>query len=205
MPGMASIDPKAAFLHVIDDHRWLAASGCAWNLIGANAANETKEEAYRLLPNIDVAILDSLLAHARSLIDFYTKSPPRRDDITLGDFNLSLDQLLSADLAKYKKPIEVHLLHLTNWRDLDFRTIHSTGSAATTDRPNWNSEASKIAELIIEKVLRKVSERGTAGWPLAFKALFGASSERYRNKLFAWPTDLAEKSDVEQLLTRLGL
>jgi hypothetical protein len=202
---MAAIDPKAAFLHVIDDHRWLAASGCAWNLVGAPAANETKEEAHRLLPNIDVAILDSLLAHARSLIDFYTKDSPRRDDITLGDFNLSLDQSLSADLAKYKKPIEVHLLHLTNWRDLAFRTQNSSGSAATTDRPNWNSEATKIAELIIEKALSKVSEQGTTGWPLAFKALFEASSERYRNKLFAWPTDLAEKSDVEQFLTKLGL
>lgn len=204
MLDMASLDPKAAFLHVVDDHRWLAVSGCSWNLVGGNAANETKEEAHRLLPNIDVAILDSLLSHARSLIDFYTKDPPRRDDITLGDFNLSLDQPLSADLAKYKKPIEVHLLHLTNWRDLAFRT-NPSGSVATTDRPNWNGEASKIAELIIEKALREVSERRTTGWPLAFKALFEASSERYRNKLFVWPTDLAEKSDVEQFLTRLGL
>jgi hypothetical protein len=205
MPGMVLLDPKAAFLHVIDAHRWLAASGCAWNLVGANAVNEMKDEAHRLLPNIDVAVLDSLLTHARSLIDFYTKSPPRRDDITLGDFNLSLDQSLSADLEKYKKPIEVHLLHLTNWRDLDFRTLHPTGSAATTARPNWNSEASKIAELTIEKALRKVSEQGTTGWPLAFKALFDASSERYRNKLFAWPIELTEKSDVEQFLTKLGL
>lgn len=202
---MAPIDSKAAFLHVIDDHRWLSASGCAWNLVGANAANETKGEADRLLPNIDVAILDSLLVHARSLIDFYTKGPQGGTDITLGDFNLSLDQPLSADLAKYKRPIEVHLLHLTNWRDLDFRTTRSTVSAATADRPNWNSEAREIAELIIEKALREVSVKGTTGWPLAFKALFEASRERYRNKSFAWPTDLAEKSDVEQFLTRLGL
>lgn len=203
MPGMASLDPKAAFLHVVDDHRWLAVSGCSWNLVGANASNETKEEAHRLLPNIDVAVLDSLLTHARSLIDFYTKAQGGTD-ITLGNFNLSLDQPLSAELAKYKKPIEVHLLHLTNWRDLAFRT-NPSGSVATTTRPNWNSEASKIAELMIEKALRKVSEQGTTGWPLAFKALFEASSERYRNKLFAWPIDLAEKSDVEQFLTRLRL
>lgn len=201
---MLPLDPKAAFLHVINDHRWLAVSGCSWNLVGANAANETKEEAHRLLPNIDVAILDSLLSHARSLIDFYTKAP-RKNDITLGDFNLSLDQPLSADIAKYKKPIEVHLLHLTNWRDLAFRTQNPSGSAAITDRPNWDSEASKVAELILEKALRKVSEEGTTGWPLAFKVLFEASRERYRNKSFAWPIDLAEKSDVEQFLTRLGL
>lgn len=101
---MASLDPKAAFLHVINDHRWLAVSGCSWNLVGANAASETKDEAHRLLPNIDVAVLDSLLGHARSLIDFYTTSTPRRDDITLANFGLSLDQSLSAELAKYKRP-----------------------------------------------------------------------------------------------------
>lgn len=204
MNAMASLDPKAAFLHVIDDHRWLAAGGCAWNLVGANARTGLKEEAHRLLPNIDVAVLDSLLTHARSLVDFYAKSRPRTNDITLRIFNLSLDQSLSADLAKYKQPIEVHLLHLTNWRDFDFRTRSSTGSQSTLDRPNWNNEASKIVELIIA-ALKCVSEQGTTGWPTAFKALFHASQERYRNKLFAWPTNLAERADVDQFLATLGL
>jgi hypothetical protein len=202
---MASLDLKAAFLHVVDDHRWLAASGCTWNLVGANTRNGVKEEAHRLLPNIDVAALDSLLTHARSLVDFYTKSQPRRDDTTLGLFNLLLDQSLSADLARYKKPIEVHLLHLTNWRDFDFRTRSSIGNPSAIDRPNWNDKATEIAELIIEKALKQVSEQGPTGWPVAFKALFQASRERYRNKLFGWPTNLAEKSDVEQFLTTLGL
>jgi hypothetical protein len=202
---MASLALKAAFLHVIDDHRWLAASGCAWNLVGANARNGVKEEAHRLLPNIDVAVLDSLLTHARSLVDFYTNRNSRRDDITLGLFGLSLDQALSVDLAKYKKPIEVHLLHLTNWRDFDFRTNSATGSLSALDRPNWNDEAGKIAGLVIGKALKQVSEQRPKGWPLAFKDLFQASRERYRNQLFAWPTNLAEKSDVEQFLTKLGL
>jgi hypothetical protein len=65
---MTTLDMKAAFFHVIDAHRWLAASGYAWNLAGANAANETKDEAHLLLPNIDVMIRDCLLLHARSLI-----------------------------------------------------------------------------------------------------------------------------------------
>jgi hypothetical protein len=198
---MASLDRKAAFLHIICDHRGLAASGCAWNLVGANAKNGVKDEANRLLPNIEVAILDSLLTHARSLVDFYTKSQPRRDDILLSLFGLSLDQSLSGDLTKYKRPIEVHLLHLTNWRDFDFRT----GNLLAIDRPNWNHEASKIAELIIEKALKQVSEQGPTGWPIAFKALFQASQQRYRNKLFDWPTNLGEKSDVEQFLATLGI
>jgi hypothetical protein len=202
---MPTIDPKIAFLHVIDDHRWLAASGCAWNLVGANAANKTKEEAHRLLPNIDVAILDSLLAHARSLIDFYTKDQSSRTDITLEDFHLSVDPGLCADLVKYKKPIEVHLLHLTNWRDHDFRTLHSAGSAARAVRPNWNVEASKIVESILDKALKSVSEQGNTGWPIAFTSLFEASIARYRNKLSVWPTDLAEKSDVDRFLGSLGL
>ena len=73
------------------------------------------------------------------------------------------------------------------------------------ERPDWNDEANKIVELIIEKALKQVSERGATGWSLAFEALFHASQERYRNKLFAWPTNLAEKSDVEQFLITLGL
>jgi hypothetical protein len=202
---MAPLAPKDAFLHVIDDHRWLAASGCAWNLVGPNATSEIKEQAHRLLPNIDVAILDSLLAHARSLIDFYTNPQPRRDDITLRDFNLSLDPLLSAELGTYKKPIELHSLHLTHWRDYDFRMLQSTGRAATGVRPDWNREARTIVELILEKALKNISEQGTIGWASAFKILFAASTERYRNKSSVWPTDLSEKSDVAQFLTCLGL
>jgi hypothetical protein len=160
---MAPLDPKDAFLHVIDDHRWLAASGCAWNLVGPNTTSEFRKQAHRLLPNIDVAILDSLLSHARSLIDFYTSRRPRRDDITLRDFNLSLDPLLSAELATYKKPIELHSLHLTHWPDYDFRMLQSTGGAATGVRPDWNREACTILELILEKALKNISEQGTTG------------------------------------------
>jgi hypothetical protein len=202
---MATLAPKDAFLHVIDDHRWLAASGCAWNLVGANATSEIKERAHRLLPNVDVAILDSLLAHARSLIDFYTNRRPRSDDITLRVFSLSLDPLLAAELATYKKPIQLHSLHLTHWRDYDFRMLRSARLAATGVRPDWNREARTIVELILEKALKNISEQGTTGWALAFKVLFTASTERYRNKSSVWPTDLSEKSDVAQFLTRLAL
>jgi len=40
---MTTLELKAAFFHVIDDHRWLAASGCAWNLVGANVTDEPSD------------------------------------------------------------------------------------------------------------------------------------------------------------------
>jgi hypothetical protein len=83
--------------------RWLAVGGCAWNLVGANAANGTKEEAHQLLPKIDVMILNSLRQNARSLIDFYSKTQSGTTEIFLSDFGISLDQEHREKLAEYKK------------------------------------------------------------------------------------------------------
>lgn len=200
---MTTLDLKAAFFHVIDDHRWLATGGCAWNLAGANAENATKKEADQLLPNINVMILDSLLLHARSLIDFYTKCQPAGStDILLCDFSISIDQKLSEKLAKFKKPIEVHLLHLTDWRDREYRDLHAINNAQK-DRPDWNHEAISIVNLVFD-ALKDVSEHG-GNWQPAFKDLYDSSTARFREKLYAWPTYLCEKSDVEQYLKGLGL
>jgi hypothetical protein len=67
---MTTLKLSEAFFHVIDAHRWLAASGCNWNLLGKNAASGTKESAHKLLPNIDVMVLDSL-ADRYSLARFW--------------------------------------------------------------------------------------------------------------------------------------
>ena len=133
---MTTLNRKAAFLHVIDDHRWLAASGCAWRLVGADAVNGTKTEADRLLPNIDVMIRDCLLLHARSLIKFYRNNGRKKTDILLGDFEISINPSLEVKLERYEKPIEVHLLHLTDWRDCEYRDLHSTDDGAKRFRPD---------------------------------------------------------------------
>jgi hypothetical protein len=208
---MTTLNPRAAFLHVINDHRWLAASGWAWNLVGPSAANGTKNEIHKRLPNIDVMILDSLLLHARSLIDFYTKDRTKHQtkrqaiatDILLCDFRVSIDQARRQRLENHRKPIEVHLLHLTDWRDLDYRNRNATGNDANKDRLDWDKEVTPIVDSIFE-ALKCVSEQ-TSDWQQPFRDLYNASTERYRNEEFVWPPYLGEKSDVEAYLTNLGL
>lgn len=122
--------PKVAFLHVINEHRWLAASACFWTVLGPSAPPTLKRKADRLFPNIDVMILDSLLMHARSLINFYTNHEHGTTDIVLRMFGLSIATPLSEQLAKYRKPIEVHVLHMTDWRDVQQRNTHSIDTSA---------------------------------------------------------------------------
>jgi hypothetical protein len=202
---MTTLDLKAAFFHVIDDHRWLAASGCAWNLVGPNAANGTKNEAHQLLPNVDVMILDSLLLHARSLIDFYTKrqAKPRATDIYLSDFSVSIDPRLCQELTNYKKSVEVHLLHLTDWRDREYRDLNATGKDAKKGRPDWNKEAVQLVDSIFQAL--KCASEQTGRWQPPFQYLYNASTARYRDKMSVWPVDLCEKSDVDKYLTNLRL
>jgi hypothetical protein len=69
--NLPSLDLGEAFVHFINEHRWLGASACSWKLIGPKATRtRLKIEAHELVPNIDVMALDFVLLHARALIDF---------------------------------------------------------------------------------------------------------------------------------------
>jgi hypothetical protein len=201
---MTTLDKKKAFFHVIDDHRWLVASGCAWHLAGANGVGATRQESLQLLPNIDVMIRDCLLLHARSLIKFY-RNGGRTEDIRLCDFSIPpIDRSLDSALKDYEHSIEVHLLHLTDWRDSDYRTLHPTGRGATRGRRDWDREAVALVEKLIFGCLKYASEQSGL-WQQPFKDLHTASAARYQDKSYVWPTELCEKSDVERYLTALGL
>lgn len=74
---MKELTPRKAFVHVIDARRWLAASGCSWNLLMANQGkNDVRSQADTLLPDVTAAVRDGVLLQARALIDFYTKCDP---------------------------------------------------------------------------------------------------------------------------------
>jgi hypothetical protein len=199
---MTTLDLKDAFLHVIDSLRWLAASGCAWNILGPNAAAKTKKQADDLLPDIVVMIRDCLLLHARSLIKFY-RSEGGALDILLSDFKIPFDPSLSAALDHDKNPIEVHLLHLTDWRDFDYRNRNPTGLGATRGRPDWNRDAIPIVRLVLD-ALRYVSQQ-IEPWQTPFRDLYDAALARYQDKSSSWPPNLSDKSKVETYLIGLGL
>ena len=81
-------------------------------------------------------IQDSPLLHARSLIDFFTKRTDLGSDVLLEDFDLlAVPSTIATQLEGYKRPIEVHALHLTSWGDSDYRaTAQPTGSRLEQQR-----------------------------------------------------------------------
>jgi hypothetical protein len=175
-----------------------------WNLVGPNGPAGAKKETDRLLPNCDVMARDCLLVHARSLIKFYRNSSRRITDIILSDFRVpAVDVSLSDRLESFECSIEVHLLHLTDWRDSDYRRLNATSRDAKRDRVDWDRDATSIVDLIFE-ALKHVSRHGGA-WQRPFKDLLDATSARYRDSSFAWPANLGEKAEVEHYLTALGL
>lgn len=202
LPGLK---PKAAFLHVINDHRWLAASGCSWNLLMANnGENAVRASADALLPDVVVAVRDCALVQARSLIDFYTKCHAAPTDILLCDFDgLSIEPALKNTLEGYKRSIEVNLFHLTAWRDVEYRTKHATGKDAKATNREWNAEVAPLAASILD-ALKCASEK-TSQWSKPFADLHRACVSRYGCRAFAWPPNLGEKPAVDDYLTRCGL
>ncbi len=197
---MTTLDLKAAFFHVIDSHRWLAASGCTWNLLMAKGDNPVRKQADELLPDVTVCVRDCVLLHARSLIDFYTKCHGSDTDILLCDFNgLSIEPARKDTLEKYKKPIEVHLLHLTAWRDWGHRQKHAT----IEHRPTWDKEIAPLVKSILD-TLKCASEKGSK-WQKPFTKLHNACLSRYQNKCFSWPAELGEKADVMAYLKSMGI
>lgn len=203
---MTTLDLKKSFFHVIDPHRWLAVSGYAWNLVGHSAHGDTKKKAHELLPNVDVLARDTLLMHARSLIDFYTKNcQPGSTDILVCDFGgLKVGTTIHHQLEQYKNPVEVHLLHLTDWRDPIYCSQHLTShTGSSRQRPNWNSEASAVVDLIFD-ALKNISQQ-TGAWQTPFKELYKASTSQLQNASYVWPTNLCEWFDVEKYLISCGL
>jgi len=103
-------------------------------------------ESHRLLPNIDVTALDSVLMRARLLIKFYRNVSQRDNDILLRDFGLSLSDALNSSLARFEHPIEVHLLHLNDWRDPQYRSLNAFGTDSNRGRLDWNVETNSLID-----------------------------------------------------------
>jgi hypothetical protein len=162
-----------------------------------------QRQANAILPGIGIPIRDSLLVHARNLVDFYTSNSTQPTNILITDFGVPQPRA-AANLTRFKDPIAVHLHHITAWRDVAYRCAHfATPQGATRDRPDWGIETSAL----INEILASVGETAdVAGrWQTPFVALRDACRQLVADPTIDWPTELGEKSDVDGYLTRLGL
>ncbi len=200
---MTQLNLRSAFLHVIDGHRWFAASARTWNIVGPHATGALKAETHKVLLNIDVTTLDSVLMRARLLIKFYRNVSQRDNDILLKDFTLSLSNALDSALNRFEHPIEVHLLHLTDWRDRQYRMLNAFGGNANRGRLDWNVETNVLVDTLFS-ALKYVSEQAEP-WAKAFQELYAAAYQRSSDDLFPWPLFLSEWPDMDAHLASLGL
>lgn len=203
LPKLAPVD---AFLHLIYDHRYFSLAAWAWRRFGPRESPRDQAQINSLIPGIGVLIQDSLLMHARPLIDFYTANSTDPTDIVLADFGSpTISAAIATHLAAYKDPISVHLMHLTAWRDYDYRsTHHATKQGTTRQRPDWNADNDPL----IDSVFAALGEVAAAGvsWSRPFADLQAACADALLDPSTpSWPTHLAEKADVDAYLAMLGL
>lgn len=196
------------FPHVIYEYRYLSLAGRAWNHFGPDGTNADQTAANALQPGIAVLIQDSLLSHARLLIDFYTKTPQASSDtnIYLLDFSLGpLSAALTAKLTPYKRPIEVHLLHMTLWRDPNYRLqLGDTSDGQARQRLDWNVENRKIVDLLLQ-ALHEISKPQDSAWHQPFRHLHDSCQAVLRDQVADLPAELLEPADIKQYLVSLGL
>ncbi|MDO8886189.1 hypothetical protein [Candidatus Oleimmundimicrobium sp.] len=198
------ITKEDAFLHLIYEYRCLSTVGYAWRRFGDPKSNDSgKAEANKIIPEISTVIQDSLLLHTRTLIEFYWPNQSRSTDINISLFTSpkTLDKSNYADLIRLKRPIEVHVLHLTIWRDTSCR---SQSDNDDTQRPDWNKVNGKIFDDLI-RALEELSNNLPDLWNKAFKRLKEASESRFKQGAnFNWPDELGEKGKVKEYLQNLS-
>jgi len=195
------------FDHLVYGYRYLATAAYAWKFLKNQAKDEEKNEIDRLIPEATTIIQDSLLLHARTLIEYYLplNSKKRETDLHISDFlpNFSMDNDRSKELEEIKKQIEVHILHLTKWRDSQYRK----GGDDRVQRPDWNDVNNKIFGLLTEPLEGAVKNLPDSwenhSWKEDFKKLkedfkklAEATKGRFeKGSLYNWP-DFGGKEDI---------
>ena len=175
---------------------------------------DIRDRARNVLRNVDVAVSGSTLLYARSLIEFYTKGSPEAKprmgrprqptDIVIEDFGTGITDGTYWVLVRIKTSINVHLLHLTAWRDVDFRSDPENALARpAAARLNWNREHPEIVGRIND-ALGEAANLAT-DWAAPLEALHTAAAERLNDQGFAWPVNLTGKAAVFAFLDRSGL
>lgn len=104
---------------------------------------------------------------------------------------------MSRSLIRYKHPIQVHLLHLTVWRDRDYRASQrTTGKGRRRQRIDWNRHNDRIVTLLVG-ALHTVSRRRSCDWHEPFQHLHRSVRGILNDEASDLPANLLEKPDVE--------
>jgi hypothetical protein len=201
LPRLSGAD---AFVHVIYEHRYFCLASFAWQNIGDPLARgELSRATNEPVPGVGVLIQDSLLLHGRNLIDFYTKANTDPTDIVVTDFGL-VQPTAKLQLEEFRDPIAAHLMHLTNWRDVDYRAAHAgTRRGQTRDRPDWNIENARLIAAVLE-VLDEMTTQ-ISDWQTPFCALRDACRAIIADPTVDWPPHLGDKDCVDDYLRGLNL
>jgi hypothetical protein len=198
MPTMASTT------HVAYEHRYLAVAAVHKERVGLPPSDDTalSKAADCLLPGgLGVLLLDSVLVHARNLIEFYTE-PPRDNDIRLADFGIpALSGFACRALSVHLFPIAAHVLHMTSARDPAYRGLPGRAHDSTSRygrpryRPDWNLRLIPLVDRLFDALRYAATPPATPGgpgsdrgrrWALAYAALHHECSELRADPSHEW-------------------
>lgn len=201
----AALSPEKSFLHLIYDYRYLSLATYAWQTYGHGADDTAEKTINALIPGAGVLLQDSLLLHARSLIDFYAKGASDNTDILLEDFGFRpISASRKAKLKRFKTSIELNALHLTAYRDKGYRRNHTTTARRgnpSSSRTTWNRSNATIVKELLECL--RITARQSNVWSKPFSDLHAAASKQVATP-GAWPPELGNAKDVQGYLKNLG-
>jgi hypothetical protein len=207
------LDPAEAFVHIAYDYRYLSLGRYVWERYGPAAPESSQRAVQDLARGLDVLVQDSVLLHARALIEFFTRNPSDADrtNITYHEFALPAATAYCR-LRSYRDPISVHLLHLAAWRDPDYRDRYTrTGVqkideyAAARLRPGeWKDVIPDIFADLSSAL--EDAARTPGAWAVPFTRLSSACTALINNpQSFDWPDELGERENVLAYLKSVGV
>ncbi len=202
---LPKLRPHEAFVHVVYEHRWFAVAAGSWERYAKqSSSNEDWAGVTSVVPGIGVMIRDSLLLHSRNLLEFYAAESPKSTDIKVTDFDLPSPEAAGCLSAKFKNSISVHLFHLTAWRDVTYRELHSASPQGDSRaRPQWDFETCRLVSRLFDCLDKTAGIPGR--WQTPFVRLNSASRALKDNPAAIWPAELAEAADISEFLRSLGL
>ncbi len=194
------LDPRAAFVHVIAVFRAFATALGASEQLGLPTSDETRSGRINdeYVREFGIMARDSLLMNGRNAVMFLTHKRGKKKvwatDVLLEDFGLAVPPAVAA-LDKFERPISVHVVHITAWRDPDYRATHVNEETCWV---NWDHDTTAFGDA----VLGALNELGKteSPWSPLFAKLHTACEARRADPTCHWPDELAYNDKLVALI-----